>query len=267
MSEKPIDERISGEQEADPAGHPAHHWAKPVSRLEITHLPSGAINLNLQGRQLTSPLQGFGQLWKKTYRVRLSGLQARPEEVFRTWLENFAQFQPPGIHFHPPESGIRPGEVMPIDFNLPLIAGLPEPIPMASGVRIIYADETAVTVMTPEGFPIYGFNNFSTYEEEGAVMAQVQSFTRSADPVYEFGVRFMGGAKKQEEDWSRVLENLAAHYGLHAPVSVSVELLDPQLQWRYAGNVWHNAAIRTFFYRLATPLRFLAQLGRRETRG
>ena len=36
----------------------------------------GSINLNLDGRRLTSPLQGFGPLFEKRYRVRLVGVQS-----------------------------------------------------------------------------------------------------------------------------------------------------------------------------------------------
>lgn len=236
------------------------YWAKPVSRLIVENLPPGAINLNLAGRHLTNPIHGFGRLWKKTYKVRLSGIKVTPEDVLKTWKENFAQFQPPEIHFHPPIVGVQPGEVMPIDFHLPLVPGLPEMIPMASGVAIVYSDALSFMVMTPEGFPISGWNTFSTYEEDGSTVAQVQSLTRPTDPVYEFGVRFLGGDKKQEHDWIKVLANLASYYGVCGTVQVYKELLDSKVQWRATRNVWHNAAIRTFFYRLATPLRWMGRL-------
>ena len=35
-------------------------------------MPEGAANVNVQGRREVGALQGFGQLWQKTYRVRLS---------------------------------------------------------------------------------------------------------------------------------------------------------------------------------------------------
>ena len=46
---------------------------RPSSRLEVGAVPAGAINLNVAGRRLAGPVQGFGQLWQKTYRVRLHG--------------------------------------------------------------------------------------------------------------------------------------------------------------------------------------------------
>ena len=70
------------------------YWAQPVSSMKVGSMPSGALNLNVDGRQAMSPLQGFGQLWQKTFRVRLSGTSVDPTEVIRTWKENFPTFWP-----------------------------------------------------------------------------------------------------------------------------------------------------------------------------
>ncbi len=244
-NEKPIDAR-EGE-----------HWAQPVSRLKVTDVPGGAINLNVEGRQVVSPLQGFGQLWQKTYRVRLSGARATPAEVVKAWKEDFPKFQPPENHFYPSLAGIQPGQVVFTDSTLPMLPGLPGFIPIASGVMVLYADDSMFTVMTPEGFPESGWNTFSAYEEEGATVAQVQSMARASDPIYEFGFRFMGGARKQEDTWQFVLKSLARHFGVEGQVRTHTACLDPTLQWGEAKNVWKNAAIRTFFYALATPIRWI----------
>ena len=55
----------------------AGHWAKPVSTLHVESVPEGARNL-VEGKRLLGPLQGFGKMWQKTYRVRLEGLQLAP---------------------------------------------------------------------------------------------------------------------------------------------------------------------------------------------
>ena len=39
-------------------------------------------------------------------------------------------------------------------------------------------------VMTPEGFPVSGFNTFSVYEEDGDIFAQVQGLERATDPIW-----------------------------------------------------------------------------------
>lgn len=232
------------------------NWAVPVSKLNAMDAPAGAININLHGRQMLGALQGFGQLWQKTFKVRLAGVETTPAEVFRIWKESFAHFQPAGNHFYPSMAGIKPGELLWIDTKLPIFPGLPGLLPLASGVMVLYADDTSFTVMTPQGFPVSGWNNFSVYEEDGAIVAQVESFDRPSDPIYEFGFRLMGGSPQQDAIWVHTLEHLAEHFGVKGLVQTRQICLDSKLQWRYARNIWHNAAIRTFFYLLATPFRW-----------
>jgi len=67
----------------------ASNWAAPVSRLEVGAVPTAALNLNVAGRRLAGPVQGFGQLWQKTYRVALSDADVTPEAIIRTWKDHF----------------------------------------------------------------------------------------------------------------------------------------------------------------------------------
>jgi hypothetical protein len=234
-------------------------WAKPVHSLDVDEVPQGITAMNIQGRHPLGALQGFGQLWKKTYQVKLSGLQMTPAQVMQVWKEKFPQFQPPGNAFYPPKEGVEPGKVMFINSPLPVVPpryNKPGIVPMMSGVMILYADEESFSVMTPEGFPVAGWNNFSVFEEEGDLVAQVQSFERASDPIYEFGFRLMGGAARQEFIWVYVLTSLARYLGIQAEVSKNRECLDPGLQWRYARNIWQNAGIRTTLYTLASPFRW-----------
>ena len=41
-----------------------------VDALKVRTMPLEALNLNVQGRYLLNPLQGFGPLYRKRYRVR-----------------------------------------------------------------------------------------------------------------------------------------------------------------------------------------------------
>ena len=67
----------------------AEYWARPVSRLKVSNVSSEAVNINVEGRQVVSPLQGFGSMWQKTYSVRLSGVDITSVEVIKAWKENF----------------------------------------------------------------------------------------------------------------------------------------------------------------------------------
>ena len=94
-------------------------WAKPVDKLKVSESPKEAINLNVEGRQLSGLTHGFGQLWQKTYKVRLSGIQISPQEVIRAWKANFSTFWPEGNDLYVPLTGIQPGEVGLINLSAP----------------------------------------------------------------------------------------------------------------------------------------------------
>lgn len=244
-----------------PAPRDAAYWAKPITKIKVADVPVGATNLNVDGHAVVSPLQGFGALWQKTYRVRLPGAALSAADVMRVWKEQFPKFQPPGNHFYPPITGIDPGRVIFIDSTLPVFPGLPGIVPIAAGVVVIYEDDECFTIMTPEGFPESGWNTFSVAEEDGVPVAQVQTLARAMDPIYEFGLYVMGGDQFQDRTWQTVLTNLAAHFGITGQVQMHKVCLDPRLQWSEARHVWRNAAIRTFFYALAAPLRWLLSIG------
>jgi hypothetical protein len=233
------------------------HWAKPTGTLKVGDVSSDALNLNVEGRQTVGPLMGFGQLWQKTYRIKL-GAGLAPEDVVKAWKENLPGLMPADSRFYPSLAGVAPGEVVLINATLP---GLPGGIPVSTGVRIIYADDVSFTVMTPEGHPEAGFNTFSAYDEDGATVAQIQSLGRANDPIYELGYRLMGGAKQQEAIWRHVLGALARLFGVTAPVEVQRVVVDNKVQWRYAGNVRHNALIRTVLY---TPVRWVKGAGKNQ---
>ena len=173
----------------------AAYWAQKVEKLEVSKVPTGAANVNVQGRREVGPLQGFGKLWQKTYRVRLAGVQVIPVEVVRVWKEHFPEFQPPNSRFYPSMAGVAPGEVLFISAS---VGGMP----VYTGVRVIYADEESFTVMTPEGHPESGWNTFSTYQDvDGTTVAQIQSLARADDPIYEIAFRIVGSTA-QERIWT-----------------------------------------------------------------
>ena len=77
------------------------YWAPPTSRLRVDRSATGAISINVDGRQVVGPLQGFGPLWQKTFSVRLSGANVSPEEVIKTWKDEFPEFWTRGNRFYP----------------------------------------------------------------------------------------------------------------------------------------------------------------------
>ena len=222
------------------------YWAQAAKRIDAPGriAPRGAVPGNVNKRRLVGPLQGFGRLWQKTYQTRLRGAAATPAEVIQVFKEHLPEFQPPQNRFFPSVRGVAPNEVVFINAS---IGGMP----VDTGVMVLYSDDESFTLMTPQGHPESGWVTFSAFTDDDCVVCQVQSIARANDPIYELGFR-MGGSASQEKIWTHVLESLAATYGLSAPVRVSVTCVDPHVQWSQAGNVWHNAILRSM---LGAPFR------------
>src|SRR5579859_339167 len=236
-----------------PPSRDSAYWARPVDQLKIATL-AGVPGLNVEGRHVVGPLQGFGQMWQKTYRVRLSGTQQTPQEVIAVWKANFPSFWPKGARFNNALTAIVPGEVDVINLT---IGG---PLRLSTGVMVIYADDESFTFMTPEGHMFAAWITFSAFEDGGCAVAQVQALLRANDPIYELGLRLGFVHKTEDEFWQKTLQALAAHFGVNGLVQQQASCLDPKIQWVHARNIWYNAAIRTTLYRIAWPMRRLRRM-------
>jgi hypothetical protein len=220
----------------------AENWAKPVQTMDVDGIPRNAINLNVRGRKPMSPLQGFGQMWQKTYRIRLEGISITPQEVIMEWKANFPKFWPKGNDFYGALQGVKPGEVAVLNLTT---AGMR----LSTGVRVIYADEESFSFMTPQGHMFAGMITFSAFDDGGVTVIQIQALIRGSDPIYEMSFRLGFGQKAEDKFWFDTLRNLAAHFGVNdqEPALTSV-CVDKKVQWSEAGNIWHNAAVRTTIY-------------------
>lgn len=218
-------------------------WARPVSTLTVTEVPEGAANL-VDGKRLLSPVQGFGKMWQKTYRVSLDGVATTPEAVISAWRDDFPSFWPRGNDFYPPLTGLEPGEVALIK------AAGPGGLKFKTGVMVLYSDDVSFTLMTPEGHMFAGWITFSSHEADGATVAQAQVLMRAQDPLSEMGLA-MGGHRMENRFWEQTLRNLAAHLGKEdAEVSTHVTCVDRRRQWSRAKNVRHSVAIRSTLHML-----------------
>jgi len=234
----------------------AAYWAKQTS-FKVTNAPIGALNLNVDGRLAVSPLQGFGQMWQKTYRIRLEDTNVQPSEVIKVWKENFPKFWPRGNRFYGPLTGIAPGEVALLNLSMPACMKL------STGVVVLYADDESFTLMTPQGHMFAGWITFSAYENEGCTIAQSQVLIRANDPMYEIAFR-LGGYAKEDRFWQATLTSVAEYFGVKVPVQTQKVCVDSKLQWSQAKNIWHNSAIRTTMYTVSTPVRWVGRSFRRK---
>jgi hypothetical protein len=237
----------------------AANWAKHVTTLRVGEVPAEAINLNVTGKRVVGPLQGFGRLWQKTYRVELPGVPMSPTEVIAVWKQSFATFWPPSGRFYGPLTAIAPGDVALL--NLSVGGG----VKLSTGILVLYADEESFTFMTPEGHIFAAWITFSAAaaEEDGPTAAQVQVLLRANDPLYEIGMPIVV-QRREDRFWQQTLFNLAKHIGVAEPqVTTAAICVDRKRQWSHARNVWHNAGVRTAIYTLGAPLRVF----RRAPRG
>jgi hypothetical protein len=230
-----------------PTRDPGTTWAKPVDRLTMGAVPSSAINLNVSGKRLSGPLQGFGQLWQKTYRIRFEGASPTPQDVIGVWKREFGSFWPSNARFYAPFTEIAPGEVGLINQDAPGGQTL------STGVMVIYADDESFTFMTPEGHVFAAWITFSADRDaDGATMAQVQALVRASDPIFE--MLLMGGGHGQENrHWETTLRNLAARFGATGTPKTEAVCVDRKRQWRQAGNIRHNSAIRSGLWTMTHP--------------
>ena len=235
---------ITDKADEAPAKAPAQaidaaNWAISAGPLEVPEMPPEAINMNMQGRRCVGPVDGFGQLWQKTYRLRVNKASITPAAIIAALKENFPGFQPDYNRFYPSPRGISPGEVVLIDSKTP--GGT-----VSTGVMVLYADEWSFTFITPQGHPESGWVTFSASKDGNTTVAQILGLARASDPVYEAAFRVIG-SNMQIKIWRHVLTSLAKHLKVPAEITVEPRRVDSGMQWGQAGNVWYNAQVRTLF--------------------
>jgi hypothetical protein len=223
----------------------AASWAKKIDRLEVDPR-EGVRGTNVAGRRLTGPVQGFGKMWQKTYRMDVG--QVPPEQAIATWREHFPEFWPQGNRFAGALTGINPGDVALLD--LAIGGG----VKLSTGVFVLYADAESFTLMTPQGHMFAGWITFSAEREGDSTTVQAQVLMRANDPLYEMAM-MCGGHRKEDKFWAATLTALGQRLGVQDPkVEVSTTCVDSRRQWRHARNVWHNSMVRSVV-QTATPSR------------
>lgn len=231
-------------------------WARPVEHLATTAVgPQDTVT----GRKVTGPLQGFGKMWQKTFKVRLDGAELTPQALIRIWKDDFSTFWPKSGRFYAPLAGIAPGEVALLD-----LAPLPgATVRLSTGVMVIYADDESFTFMTPEGHTLSAWITFSAFRDGDVTVAQAQALERPADPFDEIAY-VLGGSRMNDRFWQQTLEALARRVGVAEPqVDIQKTCVDKRRQWRYVRNLRHSATINSAIRTATAPFRWI---GRRVNR-
>jgi len=232
------------------------NWAKPVDRLSAAGV-AGARDDAVSGKRVAGPLQGFGQLWQKTFKAPLTGIDLTPEAVIAIWKDAFPTFWPKGSRFYAPLAGISPGEVALLEIDP--VPGAP--VTLSTGVMVLYADDESFTFMTPEGHTLSAWITFSAYRDGDVTVAQAQALERPSDPLDELAY-MLGGNKMNDRFWVQTLQNLARHLGVAEPVvDTQIVCVDKNRQWRHVRNLRYSATLHSARRTITAPLRKLTGKG------
>lgn len=234
-------------------------WARFGGSISITNMPPEIMNINVDGRMITFPANGFGRLWDKKYRLRLSDPKLNPQDIVAVWRSEFPDFWPQGNRLFPSAGApIAPGTAAVLNLSLP--GGLV----LATGIMVIHADETSFSFSTVQGHILAGWITFSSFREEGAVIIQVHPLFRPGDPLMELGFR-LGAAKQEDRFWHETLGNLSRRLGTSGEIEQQDVLVDSRVQWLNWKNIQYSAAVRSSLYMplhlLKKGLRFLKNNG------
>ena len=220
-------------------------WAAKVDRLAVEQR-DGVRGTNVAGRRLTGPVQGFGKMWQKTYRMTV-GDTVSPEQAIGTWKAHFPELWPKGNRFAGALTGISPGDVALLD--LAIGGG----VKLSTGVFVLYADDESFTLMTPQGHMFAGWITFSAERTAAVTAVQAQVLMRANDPLYELAMTF-GGHGKEDKFWAQTLTALGEKLGVPAAaVQTRTVCVDSKRQWRNARNIWHNSMVRSVLQTAAAP--------------
>jgi len=232
-------------------GPVAKGWARNVEHISIGGVPEEAMNVNVDGRKVTSPVTGFGRLWDKRYRFQIENKAIEPQKIVSVWRSEFPDFWPKGNRLYAAGGApIAPGTATLLNLR---IGGL---LTLATGVMVIYADENAFCFATVQGHMLSGWITFSSFYEDHQTIIQVHPLFRAADPLMELGFR-LGAARQEDQFWRQTLRNLATRLGVEGRIEQKNALVDRRVQWSAMGNIRYCGAVLSALY---MPLYWLRRL-------
>jgi len=217
-------------------------WAAKVDRLHVADNVR-EVGYNVEGKRVAGPMQGFGRLWQRIYTADL-GTAVTPEKLVENWRAHFGEYWPSTGRFHGAVASIQPGNVAPLN-----AAGV------ATGVMVLYADDTSFTFLTPEGHMFAAMITFSGETvSDGSTVAQIRMLLRPSDPLWEAGWPML--QRGEDAFWLGTLRNLATDHGVpDAVIESETVCLDRKRIWKNWSNIWNNAGVGTAWHKVTTPFR------------
>jgi hypothetical protein len=210
---------------------------KEVDPGRDSEILAEADELDLGDQRAFGPEEGFGRLWRKIHRIRLTGSSASPERVISDWKAHFGEFWPGDNRFFGAITALQPGELAVISLEMPAT------VTLSSGVILTESHPRGFTLVTPKGHMLAGCLQFSADADAGLTTANVDMRIRAADPLFEIGM-VLFGHRRENRFWEQTLRNLAAWYHVSGELQTRVICEDRTYQWSRARNILHNGAIR-----------------------
>ncbi len=234
-------------------------WITDAESRPLTDLPAQCLELNVRGHTVTSAVGGFGQMWEKKYTLNLADVAVTPGQVVQYWKDHFGDLWPKGNHFYGPPGGFSPGDTAVLNLAGPGGITAPGGLPViATGIRVIYADDTSFAFVPLQGHMLCGLITFSAFDA-GGTTAQVHVLVRTSDPVFELSYWLGFGHSMEDTFWDKILRSLGAHFASRGVPRLEAGVADRRLQWREFGNLRRNAALSTAAYVALSPLRWIVR--------
>ncbi len=200
--------------------------------------PAGFLPRLVEGLPVQTPFTGFGEVWHKTYEIRLPGAGASVRRLAEELRTHLGELWPDGAELWLPGGEVAPGAVGLIRIRLPGGA------PLVTGIRILHVGPDTFSFVTLKGHMQAGWITFRVYTDHGTPVARVESLARTGDPVHEVGFRLFGHAE-QERFWHQTLERFAARVGVPGRVTATKTRVEARRRWAALANLPANAALRT----------------------
>ena len=195
-----------------PRSRDAANWAKPVDRLSAEGVAGAEVD-SVTGKRVSGPLQGFGQLWQKTFTRPARGLVDDPAGGHRRLeaaLRDVLAEDGPVLR----AAGRDRCRARSRCSTSPRCPGAP--VKLSTGVMVIYADDESFTFMTPEGHTLSAWITFSAYRDGDVTIAQVQALERTSDPLDELAY-MLGGNRMNDRVLARDARERGAGHGRDGP--------------------------------------------------
>jgi NADH dehydrogenase len=181
-----------------------------------------------------TPLQGVGTIQVKRFTVRITNSTHSATELLRAFRSNFGNVMPIDVGVEPvaPGTKLEPGAV--VTMALPGRGHVQ--------IRVEEVTDDHVVVSTLRGHALAGFVRFSVLQAGAAIQFEVMPCDSAAN-LFDWISLTLGGARLQDANWVKVVENVAR---LAGGTATDVETDERKLSDEEADTVegWIQGVIR-----------------------